>query len=120
MNPDDRLEIQERDTALAEAEASLALKNEAFDEDNRLRPEFVRRVEDALDRDDRDGPLLRAPSREQDDEPIIITGTAPKFAKPGMRRSSSTTSTARCAMFAASCSKAVCWCPCGSRAIEQQ
>ena len=54
MNPDDRLEIQDRDAALAEAEAGVRLKNEAFDEDNRLRPEFVRQVEDALDRDDRD------------------------------------------------------------------
>ncbi len=54
MNPDENLDMKDRDTALAEAEAGMRLKNEAFDEDNRLRPEFVRRVEDALDRDDRD------------------------------------------------------------------
>jgi predicted Zn finger-like uncharacterized protein len=33
-----------------------------------------------VDRDDRDGPLLRAPSREQDDEPIIITDHLPPAA----------------------------------------
>ncbi len=57
MNSDERLEIQDREAALLEADApqsvSAPSKSEAFDEDNRLRREFVRKVEDALDRDDR-------------------------------------------------------------------
>ena len=57
MNSDDRLEIQDREAAAREVDAAeaiaVAAKNDAFDEDNRLRREFVREVEDALDRDDR-------------------------------------------------------------------
>ena len=57
MNSDERLEIQDREAALLEADApqsvSAPSKSEAFDQDNRLRREFVRKVEDALDRDDR-------------------------------------------------------------------
>ena len=38
----------------AAAQVDEARASDWFDEDNRLRPEFVRRVELALDRDDRD------------------------------------------------------------------
>jgi len=61
MNPQDRPEAVPSDAedgeiavAALPGDSPAPVESEAFDEDNRLLPEFVRKVEDALDRGDRD------------------------------------------------------------------